>query len=420
MWTSNALSNYAASNGQSNWDFGSNTAAYASNALSNYAASNGVSNWNFGSNTSAWTSNALSNYADSNGQSNWNFGSNTSAWTSNALSNYADSNGQSNWNFGSNTAAWTSNVLSNYALSNAQSNWNFGSNTAAWLSNNPVLLTASSTSVYTLCNVGIGATSATSFGLQVSSNDIAVYNGSASAGEGGAIQFNVASSTQPMAKIGGLFSSATGTHSFGGLRFDVRPTGTFQGSNLAPSSTDFYSGMVIDEQGQVCIGNGYATGASVGQADLCLENDSTFKPATNTWNSTSDERLKEDIVLADLDLCYSNVRSIPLKYFAWRDDAFTTRQVSDRHKLGWIAQDVETVFPKAVSTTVFKGIDGCKLLNTDQLYATMYGAIQKLQLICDGQQSMIQGLVAKDKEQEAAIMNLQITCTNLMQALGSR
>ena len=91
----------------------------------------------------------------------------------------------------------------------------------------------------------------------------------------------------------------------------------------------------------------------------------------------------------------------------------------DRHKLGWIAQDVESVFPKAVRIHEFKYnqvfketvipaveeklnedgnvitpaqperiekgelisedvIEDCRDLNADQLYAAMYGAVQKL------------------------------------------
>jgi hypothetical protein len=98
----------------------SNTAAWASNSLSNYALSNGQSNWNFASNTALWTSNALSNLIACCSNS-----SNTAAWASNNFSNISSSK----------CCEWLSNTLSNYALSNGQSNWNFSSNTASWTSN---------------------------------------------------------------------------------------------------------------------------------------------------------------------------------------------------------------------------------------------------------------------------------------------
>jgi hypothetical protein len=106
--------------------------------------------------------------------------------------------------------------------------------------------------------------------------------------------------------------------------------------------------------------------------------DSAAKPATSTWTTVSDERLKENIVNADLDLCLSNVKNIPLKYYKWKDEYISESQSSDRHKLGWIAQDVEAVYPKAVNSQSMFGIEDCKTLDTDQLIASLYGAIKLL------------------------------------------
>ena len=152
---------------------------------------------------------------------------------------------------------------------------------------------------------------------------------------------------------------------------------------------------------------------------LQVSTDSAGKPSTSTWTIVSDERIKEDIELADLDLCYEAIKAIPLKRYKWRDEIYTAEQVTDRRKLGWIAQDVETVFPKAVGTHEFKYnqvfeetiipaveeeldadgnvitraqperteqgdlisedvIEDCRNLNSDQIYAAMYGAVQKL------------------------------------------
>lgn len=106
--------------------------------------------------------------------------------------------------------------------------------------------------------------------------------------------------------------------------------------------------------------------------------DSAAKPATSTWTTVSDERLKENIVNADLDLCLNNVKNIPLKYYKWKDEYITESQSSDRHKLGWIAQDVEAVYPKAVGKQSMFGIEDCRTLDTDQLIASLYGAIKLL------------------------------------------
>jgi len=152
-------------------------------------------------------------------------------------------------------------------------------------------------------------------------------------------------------------------------------------------------------------------------AQLELSTDSAKKPSTNTWTIASDQRLKTNITNADNDRCYEIVKQVPLKRYTWRSEVYSEGQVKDRSKLGWIAQDVEAVFPKAVGTNrfaynqVFEDvvtpeldsngntvldengvaktktekrlvsedvIEDCKDLNSDQIYAAMYGTIQKL------------------------------------------
>jgi hypothetical protein len=193
-----------------------------------------------------------------------------------------------------------------------------------------------------------------------------------------------------------------GTNSAGLLEIWVRPAATFMGVSVFPhsitpianefvpldtgsdtqpaGSTLISSAIHIDTSNRVGLGTASPT------FQLQLSTDSAAKPSTNTWTISSDERLKEDIELADLDLCYSAVKSIPLKRYKWKDAVYTKEQVADRHKLGWIAQDVQTVFPKAVNVHEFKYeeeeeavvIKDCLGLNADQLYAAMYGTIQKL------------------------------------------
>lgn len=150
---------------------------------------------------------------------------------------------------------------------------------------------------------------------------------------------------------------------------------------------------------------------------LHLLGDGAAKASTSTWTVHSDSRLKTNIVDADKDRCYEIVKEIPLKRYTWKNEVYSQDQVRDRSKLGWIAQDVEAVFPKAVGTNKFtynqvfeeivtpevdfngnpvldengnpktktekrlvseEVIEDCKDLNSDQIYAVMYGTIQKL------------------------------------------
>ena len=39
-----------------------------------------------------------------------------------------------------------------------------------------------------------------------------------------------------------------------------------------------------------------------------------------SFSSTSDERVKTNIMLADISLCYNTIKNIPLKRYTWRDD----------------------------------------------------------------------------------------------------
>jgi hypothetical protein len=106
--------------------------------------------------------------------------------------------------------------------------------------------------------------------------------------------------------------------------------------------------------------------------------DSASKPATSTWITTSDERLKEDIVPADLEQCFNNIKSLDLKYFKWKDEYITKSITSDRRKLGWIAQDVESVMPKSVKKKNMFNMEDCRVLDSDQIIANMFGAVKML------------------------------------------
>jgi hypothetical protein len=120
---------------------------------------------------------------------------------------------------------------------------------------------------------------------------------------------------------------------------------------------------------------GYGTGAGGGFTfygnGVCTKGD-----GTTTWVFSSDRNVKENIELANLDTCYDNIKNIPLKRFSYKDGVVTPG--SDRMRLGWIAQEVQPVFPKAVVTIQAGSYGECLGLNVDQLNAALYGAVQKL------------------------------------------
>lgn len=137
-----------------------------------------------------------------------------------------------------------------------------------------------------------------------------------------------------------------------------------------------------------------------------------YKINNTLWNTISDARLKENIITASIDTCYDNLKSLPLKHYKWKE-GISENPISDNNVLGWIAQDVEKVFPKAISKTKFTTwstytgsvaissssedfmlqpgeryrdvlagseiIEDRHSLQADQIVKMMYGAIQKLQ-----------------------------------------
>jgi hypothetical protein len=111
---------------------------------------------------------------------------------------------------------------------------------------------------------------------------------------------------------------------------------------------------------------------------LELSTDSAGKPSSTTWTVASDSRLKENIELANLNVCYDIIKNLKLKKYKWKNDIFDQHQIYDRTKLGWIADEVEEVFPKAVEIKKAYNLDNCKVLNIDQIVTSIYGFTQKI------------------------------------------
>lgn len=159
----------------------------------------------------------------------------------------------------------------------------------------------------------------------------------------------------------------------------------------------------IDANGVVGIDGTLGVGKFSPSYQLELSADSAGKPSTNVWTITSDERIKDNIVLADIDRCYEIVKKLPLKKYKWK--YYSEQQAPDQNMLGWIAQDVQTYFPKAVNVSKFvikpeikdgeivtqeeEAIDDCLNLNSDQINKVLYGAVQKLQVFVETQQTKI-------------------------------
>jgi hypothetical protein len=99
-----------------------------------------------------------------------------------------------------------------------------------------------------------------------------------------------------------------------------------------------------------------------------------------TWSIASDRRIKENIVKASYEKCLDNVKNIELYNFNFKDNCVNT---NDKHQLGFIAQEVQQVYPKAVEVgkmilNTNETIDDLLSLNTTQIDYTLYGAVKNL------------------------------------------
>ena len=124
-------------------------------------------------------------------------------------------------------------------------------------------------------------------------------------------------------------------------------------------------------------GNNVGIGLTGPSYQLDLSTDGARKLTSTTWLTGSDQRIKTDIQSAKLQMCYDTVKSIDLKYFKWNFPTESNVVPDDKHSLGFIAQEVKTVFPNAVSESNSYGYSDFLSLNTDQILKAMYGALKQ-------------------------------------------
>jgi hypothetical protein len=108
---------------------------------------------------------------------------------------------------------------------------------------------------------------------------------------------------------------------------------------------------------------------------------------------TSDERVKSNIESANLELCFSTIQALKLRYFAWDHDFLEYYEGNDTHQLGFIAQEVQDHFPKSIYQYSNSFLPDFQALNTDQIYKAHIGATKYLMQIMEAQQSTLDSLV---------------------------
>lgn len=156
----------------------------------------------------------------------------------------------------------------------------------------------------------------------------------------------------------------------------------------------------------ICIGanSGPSSNSNISNAIYLGDNNIRQAYCAVEFSTASDERIKTDIEVANTKLCLENVLNLAVKRYKYKDGVFVNK--TDKHVLGWLAQDVEQIFPHSVTTspkditsldengkpitikvtnengeeeqTVKTTLEDCKHINKDQLLPTLWGAVQEL------------------------------------------
>jgi hypothetical protein len=97
-----------------------------------------------------------------------------------------------------------------------------------------------------------------------------------------------------------------------------------------------------------------------------------------SWNSISDKRIKENIVNADYQLCYNDVKNIPLRRFTYTSSFIETYGITDRRVLGFLAQELSSIQPKSISINPVLDIEDGMWINTEQINYSLFGSVKKV------------------------------------------
>lgn len=102
------------------------------------------------------------------------------------------------------------------------------------------------------------------------------------------------------------------------------------------------------------------------------------KVVGTTWLTASDERVKTDIISADLISCAKIISLIPLRQYSFNNEFQKKTGTSSQSQYGFIAQEVKEILPDAVRYTKEYGLDDFHSLDTDQIFKLEFGATQYL------------------------------------------
>jgi hypothetical protein len=149
-----------------------------------------------------------------------------------------------------------------------------------------------------------------------------------------------------------------------------------QGSNAVPllaveASNGFIGVGTSNPMAAVDVRGDVKVDTMITTTDLMVNGSFTFP---------SDSRLKENVRLADVDELYGVIRDTPLYNFEWTDTdglGMPTRMPTTT-QLGWIAQELELIYPHSVKKHNVFGYMDLLSVEPDAMLKAMHGCLQVL------------------------------------------
>jgi hypothetical protein len=180
-------------------------------------------------------------------------------------------------------------------------------------------------------------------------------------------------------------------------------TGTMYGASafslqFQSRSNDNFSG--IDSNASITINNGvirwpyFLNGTTIQNSlnDMSVRNIFYY----GGLNFASDPMLKEEIEAADLARCYATVEQLPLRRYKYIDTYLSTFKTKDAHRLGFLATELEKVFPKSVTYTEIPSLQSTfRVIDSQQIEMAHIGATQHLMARVNTLYLTLEGLKAE-------------------------
>jgi hypothetical protein len=194
------------------------------------------------------------------------------------------------------------------------------------------------------------------------------------------------------------YPGINGTGGGGGGGADYSPIGgdggsgiviiRYRKSTVTSSSIELVRGTATDTNRDYKVGNynsEFKVISSTSGVDIdyikITATGAIFNPTgTASWNTGSDRRIKENIERASYDKCYENINKLELNRFNYVEGFNTVSR--DNKQLGFIAQEVYDIFPKAISSHRYYSntlnIPDLLSIDVSQINYSLYGAVKKL------------------------------------------